>query len=185
MFSLYGNISVVDIHDEICQEISQFSLPKKLTNFFEGGVYLCAMSAGDGHNLWFSAWHCAPKVQKRAKKEFGKYIRSACSSAHKLGNHLPWIARQLQYLNQTTKQPRAKEFKSTLCLQVEEKNKLPSLEATLVRNSADWLTRRLDSVECRATCMAKNDVWIKSTFQLAQLQSKSVQGCKKRVWKVY
>ena len=48
---LYGNISVVDIHDEICQEISQFSLPNKLTNFFEGGVYPCAMSAGDGHDL--------------------------------------------------------------------------------------------------------------------------------------
>ena len=35
-------------------------------------------------------------------------------------------------------------------------NKLASLEATLVRNSADPLTDSLTGVKCRATSVAKN-----------------------------
>ena len=45
-------------------------------------------------------------------------------------------------------------------------NKLASLEATLVRNSADSLTHLLTGVKCRATSVAKNDkspsgIWAK------------------------
>ena len=36
------------------------------------------------------------------------------------------------------------------------KNKLASLEATLVRNSAQRLTHSLTGVKCRATSVAKN-----------------------------
>ena len=36
------------------------------------------------------------------------------------------------------------------------KNKLASLEATLVRNFAHWLTDSLTEVKCRATSVAKN-----------------------------
>ena len=38
----------------------------------------------------------------------------------------------------------------------DDENKLASLEATLVRNSADPLTDSLTGVKCRATSVAKN-----------------------------
>ena len=42
------------------------------------------------------------------------------------------------------------------CMYVSSKNKLASLEATLVRNSAHLLTHSLTGVKCRATSVAKN-----------------------------
>ena len=52
-------------------------------------------------------------------------------------------------------------------------NKLASLEATVVRNSAHPLTHSLTGVKCRATSVAKNQMEHYKLAKLGDLQSES------------
>ena len=61
-----------------------------------------------------------------------------------------------------------------------KKNKLASLGATLVRNSADPLTDSLTGVKCRATSVAnKKPDCAKQTQLCKKIQCKKIQLCKK------
>ena len=63
-----------------------------------------------------------------------------------------------------------------------QKNKIASLEATLVRNSAHSLTYSLTGVKCRATSVAENEVKFTQTAASAastrrpRLQNSTVRG---------